>query len=77
MKQVRPVHLTSEKAESQNQKLEVPGLHSHLTLRDIIIPILQTEESEGQKKISHWPKVTWLRTGITGNMTWVCLSKNK
>ena len=75
VKQVRPVHLTSEKPESQNQKLEVPGLHSHLTLREIIIPILQMEDSEGQKKISDWPKVTWVRTGRTGNMTWVCLSK--
>ena len=74
VKQVRPVHLTHEKAESRNQKLEVPGLHSHLTLRESIIPILQVEESEGQKKISHWPKVTWLRTGRTRNMTWVCLS---
>lgn len=50
MKQVRLVHLTHEKAESRNQKLEVPGLHSHLTLRESIIPILQVEESEGQKK---------------------------
>lgn len=75
VKQIRLVHLTHEKAKSQNQKLEVPGLHSHLTLRDIIIPILQMEESEGQKKISDWPKVTWVRTGRTGNLTWVCLSK--
>lgn len=50
VRQVQPVHLTHEKADSPNQKLEAPGLHSHLTLRGVIIAILQMEESEGQRK---------------------------
>lgn len=46
VRQVRPIRSTCGKAESQNQKMEVPGVHCHLTLRGIIIPILQTRKQK-------------------------------